>query len=75
MLNLCDVNDDIIVDIIHSLKSYIRGCAEFISTQHSLISMSIHWFVSGLCTDPQVTVYYVYYYYLLMNLFDLFDLL
>ena len=54
LLNLCDVNDDVIGDVICSLKSYIRGSAEFFGTQHSLISMRIYPFVSGLCTDPQV---------------------
>ena len=68
MLNLGDVIEDIIDDIIHSLKSYIKGSAEFFGTQHSLISMSIHQFFSGLCTNPQVNVHY---YYLLLNLFDL----
>ena len=53
MLDPHDVIDDIIDDVIHSLKSYINGHAEFFGTQHSLISMSIHWFVRGLCTDPQ----------------------
>ena len=33
-----------------------------------MISMSIHRFVSGLCTDPQVIIYY---YHLLVNLLDL----
>ena len=68
MLDLCEINDDVVGDVICSLKSYIRGSAEFFGTQHSLISMSIHQFVSGVCTDLQVNVYY---YYLLLNLFDL----
>ena len=63
LLNLGDVIDD----IIHSLKSYIRGSTKFLGTQHSMISMSIHWFGSGLCTDPQVIIYY---YHLLVNLFN-----
>ena len=66
LLDLCDVINDIINDVIHSLKSYIKGSAEFFGTQ-----MSTHWFVSGLCTNPQVIVYY---YYLLLNLFNLLNL-
>ena len=42
LLNLSDVIGDIINDVIHSLKSYIRGSAEFLGTQHSVISKSIH---------------------------------
>ena len=56
MLNLGDVINDIINDIIHSLKSYIRGSAKFLGTQHSMISMGMHQFGSGLCTDPQVII-------------------
>ena len=36
-----------------------------------MVSMSIHRFGSGLCTDSQVIIYY---YHLLVNLFDLIDL-
>ena len=42
LLDLCDIIDDIINDVIHSLKCYIKGSSEFIGTQHSLISMSIY---------------------------------
>ena len=59
-------------DIIHSFKSYIRGSDSFHGTQHSMISLSIHRFGSGVYTDPQVIFYY--YYHLLVNLFDLIDL-
>ena len=61
-------------DVIHSLKSYIyiRGSDRFHGTQHSMISLSIHRFGSGLCTDPQLIIYN--YYHLLVNLFDLIDL-
>ena len=71
MLDLGDVIGDVINDIIHSLKSYIRGSNEFLGTQHSMISMSMHQFVSGLCTDPPVIIYY---YHLIVNLFDLINL-
>ena len=59
-------------DVICSLKSYIRGGIRFHDTQHSMISLSIHQFGSGLCTDPQVII--CYYYRSLVNLFDLIDL-
>ena len=53
-LILNDIIGSIIDDVISTLKSYISRSAEFYDTQHSYISVSIHWFVSGLCTDPQV---------------------
>ena len=55
-------------DVIHSLKSYIRGSIKFNGTQHSMISVSIHQFGSGLCIVPWVIIYY---YHLLVKLFDL----
>ena len=67
MLNLNDVMDD----VIHSIKSYIKGSNRFHGTQHNMISLSIHQFGSGLCTDPQVIIYY---YHLLVNLFNLINL-
>ena len=50
------------------VKRYIKGNDKFHGTQHSMISLSIHRFGSGLCTDPRVIICY---YYLLVNLFDL----
>ena len=35
--------------------------------------MSIHWFASGLCPDPQVNIssyYYEYYKTIILNMFD-----
>ena len=47
MLNLDDIVNDIMDDVICSLKSYIRGSDRFHGTQHSMISLSIHQFGSG----------------------------
>ena len=69
---ISDVINDIMDDVIHCLKSYIRGSNRFYGTQHSMISLSIHRFGSGLFTDPQVIIYY--YYHLLVTLFDLINL-
>ena len=63
--------NDIMDDIICSLRSYIKGSDRFYGTQHSMISLSIHQLVVELCTDPQVIIYY---YPLLLNLFDLINL-
>ena len=66
------LSNEIMNGIICSLESYIKGSDRFYGTQHSMISLSIHWFVVELCTDPQVIIYH--YYFLLVNLFDLIDL-
>ena len=42
MLDLNDIINGIMDDVIHSLKSYIRGSDRFHGTQHSMISLSIH---------------------------------
>ena len=68
---ISDVINDVMDDVKHSLKSYIRGSDRFNGTQHSMISLSIHQFGSGLCIDPQVIIYY---YHLLVNLFHLINL-
>ena len=39
-------HNDVMDDIICSLKSYIMGGVRFHGTQHSMISLSIHWFGS-----------------------------
>ena len=44
---ISDVTNDVMDDIICSLKSYIRGGIRFHGTQHSMISLSIHQFGSG----------------------------
>ena len=42
-----DVTSDIMDDVIHSLKSYIRRGVRFHGAQHRMISLSIHRFGSG----------------------------
>ena len=45
------------------LKAIEAGVSESYDIQHSYISISIHWFSSGLCTDPQVNIFSYYYEY------------
>ena len=39
--------NDVMNDVMHSLKSYIKGSDRFYGTQHSMISLSINQFGSG----------------------------
>ena len=41
------LSSNIMSGIMHSLKSYIKGSDKFYGTQHSMISLGIHWFGSG----------------------------
>ena len=47
-----DVIGNIIDDIIITPESYISKSAEFHDIQHNYISMNVHQFANGLCTDP-----------------------
>ena len=44
---ISDITNDVMGDIICSLKRYIRGGIRFHGTQHSMISLCIHLFGSG----------------------------
>ena len=63
--------NDIMDDVIHSLKSYIKGSDRFYGTQQHDYTVVYIDLVVELCTDPKVIIYY---FPLLVNLFDLIHL-